>query len=40
VTINGDTAVEGNEAYQVRVSAITGAGAGDTTGVGNIVNDD
>jgi hypothetical protein len=40
VTTNGDTAVEGNEAYQVRVSAVTGATVLDGTGVGMIVNDD
>jgi hypothetical protein len=40
VTINGDTLVEANEAFSVVVSAVSGAGVGDGTGVGNLVNDD
>jgi len=40
VDVNGDTALEGDEAYTVDVSNITGATAGDTSGTGTITNDD
>ena len=42
VTINGDTAVEGNETFNVNLSNAVGPGAtiSDGTGVGTILNDD
>ncbi|HSD16208.1 MAG TPA: lamin tail domain-containing protein [Thermomonas sp.] len=40
VTINGDTAVEGNEGFLVNVSNIVGATVDDASGLGTIVNDD
>ena len=40
VTINGDTTVEPNEAFGVRLSSPTGATFNDFAGVGTIVNDD
>ena len=40
VTINGDTAPEPNETFNVTVSNVVGATVADGTGVGTIVNDD
>jgi hypothetical protein len=40
VTINGDTAIEGNEGFVVRVTSVTGAGTTDGTAVGMIINDE
>jgi hypothetical protein len=40
VAINGDTAVEPNEAFNVAVSNVSGAVLGDGTAVGTISNDD
>ena len=40
VTVNRDFVNEANENFFVNVSNITGANAGDTTGQGNITNDD
>lgn len=40
VLVNGDTTVEPNEQFVVRLSNITGALAGRTEGVGTILNDD
>lgn len=40
VLVNGDTTVEPNETFFVNVSNITNANAGDTQGMGTIVNDD
>src|SRR5690606_21378501 len=40
VTVNRDTTVEPNETFFVNVTNITGANAGDTQGVGTIINDD
>jgi len=40
VAVNGDTAVEANETFQVRLSSPTNASIGDGTGVGTIRNDD
>jgi len=40
VTVNGDTAVEGNETFFVNVSNVVGATAGDVQGLGTISNDD
>jgi subtilisin family serine protease len=40
VTINGDTAVEANETFQVFLSSVTGAALVDGAGLGTITNDD
>ena len=40
VAVNGDNALEGNEAFTVSLSAPTGATLGDATGVGTILDDD
>ncbi|MEL6476199.1 MAG: Ig-like domain-containing protein [Pseudomonadota bacterium] len=40
VEVQGDTDVEPDETFSVALSSITGAVAGDTIGVGTIVNDD
>ena len=40
VLVNGDTAVEPNETFFVNVTNLVGATAGDTQGLGTIVNDD
>jgi uncharacterized protein len=40
VTINGDTVVEPDETFFVRISDVTGALLGDGEGVGEIANDD
>jgi hypothetical protein len=40
VTINGDTTFEANETFNVTVTNITGATAGDTSATGTINNDD
>jgi predicted extracellular nuclease len=40
VTINGDTAVEGNETFFLNVSSVSGATVGDGQGQGTINNDD
>jgi predicted extracellular nuclease len=40
VSVNGDTDIEGNEDFLVNLSNIVGANAGDTSGLGTIVNDD
>ena len=40
VTINGDTAVEGNETFAVELRNLSGAVAGKTRGQGRITNDD
>ncbi len=40
VTINGDTAVEGNEVFYVGLSNLSGASAGDLEALGTIGNDD
>ncbi|MGI8810033.1 MAG: Calx-beta domain-containing protein [Acidimicrobiales bacterium] len=40
VTVNGDTAVEPNEAFSVKLTSPTGATISDDTGVGTITNDD
>jgi uncharacterized protein len=40
VTVNGDTTSEPNETFFVNISNVTGANAGDTQGLGTIVNDD
>ena len=40
VQVNGDTTVEPNETFFVNISNITGANAGDTQGLGTIMNDD
>jgi predicted extracellular nuclease len=40
VQVNGETATELNETFFVNITNITGAGAGDTQGLGTIQNDD
>ena len=40
VTVNGDTAVEANETFYVRLSGPTGATVADSLGIGTITNDD
>ncbi|HEX8844854.1 MAG TPA: Calx-beta domain-containing protein [Pyrinomonadaceae bacterium] len=40
VTVNGDTTTEPNETFFVNITGVTGATAGDTTGLGTITNDD
>jgi chitinase len=40
VTVNGDATLEGNETFQVQLSAPVGATIADGTGLGTIVNDD
>ena len=40
VTVNGDTAVEGNESFLAKVTNATGATIADGSGQGTIVNDD
>lgn len=40
VSINGDTAVEPNETFNVTISNVSGASLSDGTGVGTITNDD
>jgi Ca2+-binding RTX toxin-like protein/lysophospholipase L1-like esterase len=40
VDVIGDVKVEGNETFQVKLSAASGAAISDDTGVGTIVNDD
>jgi len=40
VTVNGDTAIEGNETVLVNLSSPSGALLGDAQGVGTITNDD
>ena len=40
VQVNGDTAIEPNENFRVRLSAITNATATDNLGIGTITNDD
>ena len=40
VTINGDTAVEANETFNLNVTSVTGATIADSQGVGTILNDD
>lgn len=40
VTINGDTAIEGNETFAVNLANVVGARAAPPQGVGRIVNDD
>jgi hypothetical protein len=40
VTVNGDTAVEGNETFAVELSNVTGAPVADGQGQGRIINDD
>jgi uncharacterized protein len=40
ITINGDTAVEPNETFFVRISAATGATISDNEGLGTLQNDD
>ncbi len=40
ITVNGDSAVEGNETFNVTLSNLTGATFSDDTGVGTITNDD
>ena len=40
VTVNGETAVEGNEGFLVNISNVVGATAGDASGLGTILNDD
>jgi hypothetical protein len=40
VTINGDTAVEGNETFGVNLGSVTGATALDGNAIGYILNDD
>jgi predicted extracellular nuclease len=40
VTVNGDTTVEPNETFFVNITSITGAQAGDTQGLGTILDDD
>jgi hypothetical protein len=40
VTINGDTAVEANETFDLVASALSGASLGDASGRGTITNDD
>ena len=40
VTVNGDTAVEGNEGFLVNITNVVGATVGDASGLGTILNDD
>ncbi|QNN71339.1 lamin tail domain-containing protein [Thermomonas carbonis] len=40
VTVNGETAVEGNEGFLVNISNVVGATVGDASGLGTILNDD
>ena len=40
VTVNGDTAIEPDETFEVRVTNATGATIADGTGLGTITNDD
>lgn len=40
VTINGDTAVEANETFNLNVTSVSGATIADSQGVGTILNDD
>ena len=40
VTINGDTLKEGNERFQVNLSAVSGATPGDSQGVATIIDDE
>ena len=40
VSVNGDTSIEVNEDFLVNLSNVVGANAGDTSGLGTIVNDD
>ena len=40
VTINGDTAVESNETFNLNVTSVSGATIADGQGVGTILNDD
>lgn len=40
VTILGDTAIEGNEVFRVRLDEVTGAILGDSVAIGTILNDE
>jgi uncharacterized repeat protein (TIGR01451 family) len=40
VTVNGDTLVEANETFLVKITSVSGAEVGDDTGQGTIQNDD
>lgn len=40
VVVNGDTTIEPDETFTVTVSSVSGATAGDATGLGTILNDD
>jgi hypothetical protein len=40
VTLTGDTAVEGDETFEVRATSIVGAKGGDTIAIGTLVDDD